>query len=483
MSEPANKSKRLERQRHGWFASKPHSYAELVKHPLVEPWIKRYREGESQESYARALERILSMTGKSVEEFHALSADEAKKAVFAAADEIRKRGKYAEARNIVIAAKGFMEAHKKPIELDRLEKKKYYAVPRKKIAYEVIPKKEQVYKMADASLTLKASLRNRAMILCLFQSGVRENCLCRWAYSMFKDQLYPELRVPVKLVVTSEMDTKLQSYDLGYYITFLQRDAAEALRTYLDYRKQRGWQPKDDDFVFVTESTASQGEPLEPQNIWEVIKQPRVAQAAGIDPRSMWVRLLRKAFRKVLNQSDMDEDTKEALMGHKLPGSRGNYFDDHDHEEIAAKYGRCQFDRRPLSGPDEAAKRAMVATFKAQYEVQRGHPLPPEKERELDRIMEETVSLDHLAKMVFQLTTGKDEILARSQRKKNRMPRGKTARNGGTPLYTPYETRIVGEAELVPLLNQGFDVVRELSNGRIVVRKPLEDEEALGGED
>jgi hypothetical protein len=54
----------------------------------------------------------------------------------------------------------------------------------------------------------------------------------------------------------------------------------------------------------------------------------------------MWSRLLRKSFRKVLNQSDIDEDTKEAIMGHKLPGSRGNYFDSHDHDEIAGKYMR-----------------------------------------------------------------------------------------------------------------------------------------------
>jgi len=41
----------------------------------------------------------------------------------------------------------------------------------------------------------------------------------------------------------------------------------------------------------------------------------------------------------VLNAtSDLDEDTKEALMGHSLPGSRGNYFDLHDIDEIAGKY-------------------------------------------------------------------------------------------------------------------------------------------------
>ena len=58
----------------------------------------------------------------------------------------------------------------------------------------------------------------------------------------------------------------------------------------------------------------------------------------------VWTHTLRKSFRKVLNATpDLDEDTKEALMGHRLPGSRGNYFGIHDIDEIAAKYAKANF--------------------------------------------------------------------------------------------------------------------------------------------
>jgi integrase len=479
MSEPPNKDKHLkhERQDHGWFASKPHSYADLIKHPLVEPWIKRYSEGESQESYARALQRILETTGKDVEGILALPSDEAKKVVLSVADALKKEGSHAMGKKIVITAKGFFEVNKKPFELDRQEKRKYYVTMRKKVAYEVIPKKEQVYKMADASLTLKAGFRNRAVILCLFQSGVRENALCRWTYGMFKDKLYPEVVVPVKLVITAEMDTKLQLYDLGYYITFLQREAAEALKAYLNYRMQRGWHPKDKDPVFVTESTASRDRPLKPANIWEVIKQPQVVGAAGIDSHSMWVRLLRKSFQKILNQSDIDEDTKEAIMGHKVPGSRGNYFDSHDHDEIASKYTRCQFDRTALSGQDTLTSGLAKLTAtgwkadalseeerSAVSQFLREKMKPP---KELERIADMTFSAHDMKRYIELLNPARmqvDEVRKR--------PTRRTAHNGGTPVDCPYETCIVDEEELLPLLNQGWDVVRELASGKVIVRRP-----------
>jgi len=81
--------------------------------------------------------------------------------------------------------------------------------------------------------------------------------------------------------------------------------------------------------------------------VWEMVKN--VAERAGFDRRSIWVHCLRKSFRKVLNAAQnakvVDEDFKEAVMGHKLPGSRGNYYDYHDVDEAAQKYMRCNFSR------------------------------------------------------------------------------------------------------------------------------------------
>ena len=48
--------------------------------------------------------------------------------------------------------------------------------------------------------------------------------------------------------------------------------------------------------------------------------------------------------------------------------------------------------------------------------------------------------------------------------------RRRTEHNSGKP----FESRIVSEDELTGYLDEGRDLVKELSNGKIVIRRPLE---------
>ncbi|WP_455285240.1 hypothetical protein [[Eubacterium] cellulosolvens] len=82
--------------------AKPHSCIELFQDPHVASWIRRYQEGESQESYARALERILDAAILTTDELLALSPDDAKRIIFSIADDEKKRGRHAQARKTVI---------------------------------------------------------------------------------------------------------------------------------------------------------------------------------------------------------------------------------------------------------------------------------------------------------------------------------------------------------------------------------------------
>jgi len=59
-------------------------------------------------------------------------------------------------------------------------------------------------------------------------------------------------------------------------------------------------------------------------------------------------------------------------------------------------------------------------------------------------------------------------ILENQRKAPQRRPR-KPQTNGGLPLY---ETQIVSEDRLLSYLNEGWDIIMELADGRIILRRP-----------
>jgi len=324
----------------GLFVSGPKCYQGLLADPLVNDWIGVYRSPNTRDDYLRWLNLICVRSKLSPRQLLDLGPDEARRVVMSVVGEYLKRDKVIAARQVQTVAKSFFEYHDRVIRFKRVDRIRRV---RKKIAYEVVPSKEQIYRMADAFKKQgKMRIRNKAIILCLFQSGVRVHCLLNWRVSMVREQLYPEIKVPVCLKITNALDTKLSSYGLSYYCTFLQVEAAQALRDYLDHRVSLEGELRDDDFIFKSIfQKRARNERMGEVRVLRVVKNS--ARRIGMDPRCVWTHTIRKSFRKVLNASPIDEDTKEALMGHRLPGSRENYFDSHDLDEIARKYMTADF--------------------------------------------------------------------------------------------------------------------------------------------
>ncbi len=327
------------RGEHGWYTGGTHNYDWLLKHREIKDWIDSYTSKQTRKAKLYQFQKVLHAAGfKDPAQLLNLSDLEAKNLVKRVAQYYLQNGKPSWARGIMITMRGFYEAHDRELRFKRTEKIRTPA--KKKIGIEYIPSRPDAYRMVDSAL----SPRNKALILCLFQSGVRVGCLCKWTYGMVEDQLYPEVHSPVQIKVTQELDSKLAGYGLGYYVTFLSEEAAQGLREYLEQRKRDGWKPKPSDRVFVTESSASQGRPMNPIGVWEIVKS--TAELAGLKPEGIWTHVLRKTFLKVLNDTPaIPEDMKEALMGHKLPGSRGSYFDYHDLEDVAEKYSQANWSR------------------------------------------------------------------------------------------------------------------------------------------
>jgi len=307
--------------------------------PLVSGWISVYRSENTRDDRLRSLNVLCVRSGLSPRQLLDLDSDEARRVVMNVVQEYLEEDKLVSARRIQLLVKSFFEYHDRSIKFKRLDRIKYV---RKKVALEIIPSKGQIYAMAEAYKKQgKVRLRNRAVLLCLFHSGVRVNCVLKWRVGMVRDQLYSEIKIPVRLKITNQIDTKLSGCGLSYYYTFLQAEAAQALQDYLDYRIGQETDVQNDDFIFKPILPRAQRKRMNQITVLGLVK--RSAKRTGFDPRRVWTHAIRKSFRKVLNASPIDEDTKEALMGHRLPGSRENYFDSHDLDEIARKYMTADF--------------------------------------------------------------------------------------------------------------------------------------------
>lgn len=439
------------------FAPGPRSYDYLMEFKVVRDWVMNYP-GSTLANYLYGLEEFLKSAG--VKDPGELLEDSRVKGLLL--DYVRRlqgEGKATKAWNHVKAIKSFMAYHDRPITLKRQERVK---VQRKKVVYEHVPSKKEIYMMLGAP----ANLRDEAVILSLWQSGVRVGCLCRWQVGMVYDQLYPEVKVPVVLKISSETDTKLSGYSLGYYVTFLGKEAAEAVKEWLEWRKQHNHNLKPKAPLFVSNAI----KPLKPSVVRDMVK--RLAPLAKIDPETIWPHMFRKAFKKILNAADIDEDTREALMGHRLPGSRENYFDRHDIDEVAEKYMSCNFSSETVS---EDARKEIEELKERLRAVEQVPPSEDPRYADLKIPQELRYSINQIVKDYLGKTTTEEFVAGAIRDKVSKERNFKSAHSSGDcsngNCDSTYETRRVDENELDSYLSQGWEFVSQIISGKIIVKR------------
>lgn len=366
-----------ERTIHGYYQPGAHSYEYLLESPSVQLLTQTFTP-TSKAGYLYQFKHFLDLNNLTPEAVLNLNDKEIQAAVMKAISKKQGEKSYAAARRMFYVTRRFLELNGRELIFNKTQRKLLLKREPKKISREHVPTREEIYRMAD-SFPDKGPIqkaRGKALILCLWQSGVRANCLCSWTYGIFKNQLYPEPKsiASIKVVANRDpgifdcaVDAKLSSYSVNYYYTFLAKEAIEALRDYLEERKKQGWTPQDGDSVFVTHGTvkANNGKPLNPQHVIAIVKN--AAHQVGIPRESTWTHLLRKAFRKTLYGSGVDPDVAEALMGHKLGASKTSYFDYHDVEFVKKEYAKGNW--MPISVPKiEAMEEEITELRKAQID-------------------------------------------------------------------------------------------------------------------
>jgi len=200
------------------------------------------------------------------------------------------------------------------------------------------------------------------------------------------------------------------------------------------------------------------------QQRWRTAAKKAKLWQEGLGPHT-----LRSTFKSQCGKLGVARAVSEFCMGHGGGDQYGYSRETTDEKYVASELRKLWIGETAM--PEEAAKIALEAMIKATPVWNR---LPPEKQAQLEKVFHMTGGMDQLKRMLprfLRATPEQNESASRSQSKKHRRVRPKTALNGGTPVDAPYETCIVGEEGLVPLLNEGWEIVKELSGGRIIMRR------------
>jgi integrase len=250
-----------------------------------------------------------------------------------------------------------------------LEVEGYYMPARYRKTPQYIPTKNEVYLMADSA----CSLRDRAIILTLYSTGIRSSTLRALLIKDIEDELskgasnilvpiYPEMK---------KIDPYGCKGNIPYFI-FTCDEATEAIRLYLRKRKDEYGSVFPNEPLFNSEynqisQDKRRSKIMSPKQLQNVVKTD--AGRAGLP---QWQRVtpysLRKAFETILHSELIDggrmpDKLEEFFMGHILPGTEDTYFDRTKTELLRAEYSKLNFGRVVVENKFKILKMAVARAF------------------------------------------------------------------------------------------------------------------------
>lgn len=238
------------------------------------------------------------------------------------------------------------------------------------------------------------------------------------------------------------------------YVTFMLPRAMQYLKEYLEWRIRKGENLTADGYLFKTESRSAPNAYLDESVACTISR--RINKAAGfvktgkdkegkdVEKAKFTIHSLRRFGYNSL--SGIDDVDKEALMGH-VKGVRARYHGTVDELLRAVEFMRPKYEQgmKVAAGmtKEEMAMENLVNTVKSMG-------ITDERIEQIKRIVGRPMTLDALTRELR-----KDfERLAPH------------ATDGGTR----YLSKIVTREELLPLINAGWEIVKELSDGSCVLR-------------
>jgi len=438
----------IKRDSHGLFISQPKEYEPLLNFESMKYWDMALRAPRTKDFYFQTMSKFLQWLDKP----EIRTPDDLLKLPDAdAVDLIRKfsykheqEGKEKMSQMVKTVFKSFFAANNRELRSPHLKVRK---ISKTKKTYDrIVPTKEQVYSMADAA----TSLRDRAVVLTLWQSGLRNSTIRNLTIRHVKEGLMKN-EVPLKIDITPDIDK--QNLRESYY-TFIDHDAIEAIRRYLKARGNISELDENEPLFLSNLRLGGKKKGMSDASVRRAVRN--AAKNAGIDPQRIWPHCLRSAFYNML-VGKVDDAEREFMFGHVM-GVRTHYFAPQWVEKIKDAYQSVGWGRSRIVMSKEDVRAEVIRALMGKLTDADLQPLA----------VRLGVTPREILSMIRRLGARgeKEELegLLRIEHKDR-----ETQTNGGNQ---PYESRLIGEEELCRCIDDGWELVKELSNGRILIRRP-----------
>ena len=323
-----NKYKRNET---GEFSKKTKIYNYLLKTPEIKEWIRVYKKPTANQ-YLNHLHRFLKEMNIKAKDLIQMEEKKLKKTIVDYALIKERDERAGDLQVFFYGIRAFLKTIEKEIIFNHAEREKFQPTNHVRNKQHWLTD-EEVYKLAETT----KNLRDRAIILTLAETGIRVNALSRLTVGMVIDYIG---ETPIPLEINNEIDTKISKRGLGRYYTFLAHASTEAIKDYLEQREREGEKLKDDAPLFLSRK----GTGIKIRQVQRVMKE--ACERIGLENVS--VHSLRKWFsNKVDNCKEMNEKDQEFLKGHKIRGSRENYYNHTNTKELGEKYMGIEWGKEP----------------------------------------------------------------------------------------------------------------------------------------
>ena len=180
------------------------------------------------------------------------------------------------------------------------------------------------------------SLRDRAILTVLFQSGMDVATLCSLRFCDVAQGLNED---------QSPMKIEVQRPKTGTdYYTFVGRDGLEALKIYLNDLKARGFNLKDESPVFLKEgSQTNKFERMTPNLVQFAFRE--LAKRTGFmtdeDRNVMSPHSFRESFSSILLNNNVPDSIVDFLLGHEI-GTMAQAYKKTDYEKVREMYAQTE---------------------------------------------------------------------------------------------------------------------------------------------